>query len=369
MAAQDATLPSLQRPHIADQDMEEARRARRHERWLEEGREFLQEHLQNISQDRDNIFYSTLQELMLLTLERHLLESVLHTLSNLPPGTIQGLSLHLHHLRANRDCRNPPSNQALLVTATQLAHALRSISSLRLFDATATIAPSYFETFSRLESMELGSCSLDSAIMQSIFSITTLRKLSIRSPTGLSAFLNSESITAFCVGIKTTSSLEEMTMHDFVLPTGQEAQEVAMTLARSKTLVRLTYFGASGPFFTSFCVALSNNFNTKLERLRFDHGHEELDLRGEHGTVSGVEAVMEAKIRNLLKWNVQRTTCPPLFAAIGHAETDGTRKQCLVEALEAVDIPVVFEYITANQNNLIGLIQRLGRCRKRQRKD
>ena len=40
-----------------------------------------------------------------------------------------------------------------------------------------------------------------------------------------------------------------------------------------------------------------------------------------------------------------------------------------MEALEAVDVPIVFEYITANENNLIELIQRLERSRKRQRED
>ena len=103
-----------------------------------------------------------------------------------------------------------------------------------------------------------------------------------------------------------------------------------------------------------------------------------ITIRGDRCGVSGIEsgpAVSQVdmaivnKIRNLLTLNVQRTTSPPLFAAIGDAETDSTRKQCLVKALEAVDIPVVFEYITANQQNLIEMIQRLGRSRKRQRED
>ena len=34
---------------------------------------------------------------------------------------------------------------------------------------------------------------------------------------------------------------------------------------------------------------------------------------------------------------------------------------CLIKAFEAVDNPVLFEYLTANADNLIELIQRLGR--------
>ena len=95
----------------------------------------------------------------------------------------------------------------------------------------------------------------------------------------------------------------------------------------------------------------------------------QLELRGDQGEASGIDTAIVTKIRNLLKWNVQRKTCPPLFAAIGNAETDAERKQCLMEALNAVDIPVLFEYMTTNENNLIALIQRVGRSRKRQRED
>ena len=86
-----------------------------------------------------------------------------------------------------------------------------------------------------------------------------------------------------------------------------------------------------------------------------------LDLVGDHGTARGMDAATEANIRNLLKWNVQRKSSPPVFAAIGNAETDVRRMRCLVKAIEAFDNPVLFEYLTANEDNLIELIQRLGR--------
>ena len=150
----------------------------------------------------------------------------------------------------------------------------------------------------------------------------------------------------------------------------EQDEEVAATLAHCKTLVDFSYAAVTTPqFYDYYCVALSNNFDTKLERLLLNHGRLELILNGDRGIIEGTDAATVAKIRTLLKLNVQRSTCPPLFAAIGNAETDATCKQCLVKAFEAVDIPVVFEYFTANQNNMIERVQRLGRSRKRQRED
>ena len=54
---------------------------------------------------------------------------------------------------------------------------------------------------------------------------------------------------------------------------------------------------------------------------------------------------------------------------MGKAETDAKRNYYLVKIVEAVDIPIVFEYISTNQSSMMELIQRLGSCRKRQRQD
>ena len=151
-----------------------------------------------------------------------------------------------------------------------------------------------------------------------------------------------------------------------------EEVEVAMTLACCKTLVHFEYSGLCPSFCVQYCAALSNNVDSKLEKLRLHcEPKVRLYIDGEllDGPTYGIEPANVAKIRNLLKLNVRRTTTAPLFAAIGDAESDAKRKQCLVEAFEAVDIPLAFEYITTNQHNLIELIQRLGRSRKRQRED
>ena len=147
-------------------------------------------------------------------------------------------------------------------------------------------------------------------------------------------------------------------------------EQIATALTCCNTLVDFHYAYGAGQFFIGhYCTALSKNFDTKLERLFLQQLDGILELCGEYDNARYVDAVIVRKIRYLLKLNVQRKTCPPLFAAIGNAGSEAKRKQCLVEALDAVDIPVVFEYITANQNNLIELIQRLGRSRKRQRED
>ena len=197
-----------------------------------------------------------------------------------------------------------------------------------------------------------------------MFSIETLWRLEIR---GIE-IRDSESVNAFCVGME-TGSLEELAIGGVSFPLEHEKQ-VTTTLARSNNLVYLDYItGTSTSFIEAYCTALSNIFDTKLVRLLLVADGVRVDLRGDFGETSGIDTATEIKIRNLLKWNVQRTTCPPLFAAIGNAESDAKRKQSLVKAFEAVDIPVVFEYIMANENNLIELIQRLGRSRKRQRED
>ena len=179
---------------------------------------------------------------------------------------------------------------------------------------------------------------------------------------------NSELIKAFCFGLE-TSSLETLFLQGLCFRPEQEAQ-VVTALARHKTLVHFGYRYSTGPsptFCDNYCVELSKNIDTKLERLNLYHfAQVELVYDGihGHGHADGVDGAIATKIRNLLTCNVQRKTCPPLFAAIGSVETDIQRKYCLVEAFEAVDIPVAFEYITANQDNLIELIQRLGRSRK-----
>ena len=206
-----------------------------------------------------------------------------------------------------------------------------------------------------------------------MFSNKSLRRLGIHNL----HFHDSEAIDAFCRGVE-TSSVEHLTIRHVSLTlnsTAEHEMQVATTLARCNTLVNLDFqSGASPLFFDCYSRELSNNFDTKLERLRlFDTGRErELDLRGGQDSAvrsAPVDAAIAAKIRNLLTWNVQRKTCPPLFAAIGNAETDAKRKQCLVAAFKTVDIPVLFEYMTANQGNLIELIQRLGRSHKRHYED
>ena len=353
----------------SDSTMDEAQLARKHELWFTEGRDDLQNQLQNIEQAWSLCI--SLKLLMILTLDRSLFESLQEALDNLQTGTMDELRFSLNLFRwdnACDDCRNPPSDEALLTTATELFRIADGVDSINvvLSYASTGFASSVLAACSRLTSISLVSCCLATTNLQAIFSITTLRYLDFRQ----SSFSDSEAINAFCLGLE-ASSLQSLYMLNSSFRPEQEAQ-AATSLARSKTLVCFTHIGRARPsFLNRYCVALANNFDTKLEQLDIAAGNASICLYRNGGldTATGIDTATVVKIRNLLKWNRQRQACPPLFASIDNAETDATRKQCLVEALEAVDTPVLFEYITANENNLIELIQRLGRSRKRQRDD
>ena len=319
--------------HHEDVAREQAR-VRKHEIWLEEGRNDLQDQLLHILRPEASLCI-TRQLLMLLTLEPHRLASLRQTLHHLPPGTaLHELTLQFFPSDSDRDCRNPPSEEALLMTATALAHMMSNIDSLRrlhLNNAPASIASLFLRTRS-------------------------LRQLYIQNID----FSDSESINAFCLGME-TSSLELLLLFGVAFSPEHEAQ-VARTLASCKTLVNFDYpIGANPSFCEHYCAALSNNVDTKLERLLLFGQSVLLNLHGENGQASGLDTTTMADIRLLLGLNVQRKTYGPLFAAIGVAETDAARRQCLVKAFLAAACPLTFECIRSNQCNLISLIQQLGR--------
>ena len=196
-------------------EAEEAELARKHEAWLQEGRESLQRDIKRLS--RSGWFFINTGRLMLLTLERPLFELLLKTVNNLPhDGETHDrqISLNLHPHPSTRDCRNPPTDEALLATATELAHMVNSSDSskcLCLQKAPTDMTTSVLTAFSRLEELTIKSCPLVTANVRSMFSIASLRKISIWNP----VFPNPESIDAFCLGLETTKSLEILKM-DFV---------------------------------------------------------------------------------------------------------------------------------------------------------
>ena len=362
--------------------MDEAELARNHEHWLKEGRELLHMRLQFITlrqrwRNGENGELSiTRNVLMLLALEPHLLEFVRQALQALPDGSLGKLVFDLRPMYNDCHCRYPPTDEVLRATATHLAHMVSSIDSFRrlgLYYSTEFIASSVIAACSRLEHMAFDSCSLVAENVPTLFSIKTLRKLGLFNR----VLSNCESMDAFCVGVE-SSSLEYLLMQNvcFTVDPEQEVQkatQLAATLARSKTLVDFSFtYETSTSFCDDYFVALSTNYDTRLERLCLYRRWPDRDLSyngipGYQGHARGFDEALAARIRNMLKWNVQRKTCPPLFAAIENAETDAERKQCLVKAFEAVDIPVLFECMTTNQGNMITLVQRLGRSRKRQR--
>ena len=339
-----------------------------HEWWLTFSRDKFQKQLQSLANHQCMSIDG--QILMLLTLEPMLFDLLRQALHALLPGSMNQLffSFLPPDNGDDRYCRDPPSDEELEATMLHVAQIVGSFdvwTNIELDCACPSCTQILLTGCTRLQSLKLESCEMTEDAMRAMCSITSLKEVTMI----FTRFETSESCEAFCNGME-SSALEVLTMDQISFPREYQ-QQVATALARCNTLVQLDV--TTGALFDHYCVALSNNFDTKLERLNLcDSPHRasrRLDLRGEHVDTVGIEAALVRKISNLLKWNNQRKTCPPLFASIGNAETDAERKQCLVDAFEAVDIPVVFEYITANQNNMIELIQRLGRSRKRQRED
>ena len=330
----------------------EYQRARKHELWLRETRAELQ--LQLIILTRERKIRITRKLLILLTLEPHLLESLRQKIRAMPPGTTHELCLNWSHSKKHEGfCKEPPSDADLQATATELARTesiFNSLRTLRLNNAPAFIALPFLMTNTE-------SCARVPGIVQSTFSIKSLRQIYIHDL----AFPDSASMDAFCQGME-TSAVELLWMFHVSFPP-EHREQVATTLARSKTLVDFDYFDAISSFYNPYCAALSNNADTKLERLKLGRAQ----LHGDHGEFWGDPAVV-GEIRKLLKLNVQRKTSLLLIAAADNAVTDARRKQCL-KKLETVDISVVFESIRSNQYNVISSIQRLCCSRKRQRED
>ena len=150
---------------------------------------------------------------MLLTLEPHLLESLRETLRNMPPGsTLEYFYLNgeppFIHADTEHWCLDPPTQEALLATAIELAQIMGSIESLKsltLKQATAAMTSAFLTACSQLESVELKSCPLVTASVRSLFSINSLRQLEIH----YCDFEDSEAVDAFCLGME-ASSVEEL---------------------------------------------------------------------------------------------------------------------------------------------------------------
>ena len=271
---------------------------------------------------------------MLLTLEPSLLETLRECWNNLSPGTMRAFGMRCTICRTEDDCRDPPSDEALLATATELAHMMNTHTSLRkltLRYVTTSMASPFLSTCSWLEQVTLASFSLAAADVREMFSIKTLRQLTLEK-LNLSTM---ELTNAFCFGME-SSSLKVLTM-DYVSFSPEHEAEVAMTLARSKTLVEFDYQGDVTPSFCdTYCAALSNNYESKLESVRLRQGLitrrqvlcQGFDLIDKDNNIIGIKPpAVRSKIKKMLKLKLQRKGCPPLFAAIGNAKTDARRKQ------------------------------------------
>ena len=313
---------------------EEAWQAKKHALWLEQGHKRLRKLGTDLRSYRGS--YITRGLLMLLAMERSLMEDVRQALHNLPTGIVCRFYFELSPSSADHDCQNPPSAEELLATATELSRIVSSCVPLKrvgLRHATDEMTAYFLAVCSRLDAVSLRSCPLVAASVQSLFSfsITTLRHLEIDD----FAFQDPDSIHAFVLGIKTVRSLTGLFLFHVSFPPEYQEQ-VALTVARCK---KLEYFSNSRGVSQSFCEyytkALSKNVDTKLEYLALRGQTMTIDLGRDRDEVSGLDATVEADIRLVVGFNIQRRTCGPLFAAIGDATTDTARRQCLVQAFLA----------------------------------
>ena len=98
-----------------------------------------------------------------------------------------------------------------------------------------------------------------------------------------------------------SSSLESMNFNVVSFPPELEGQ-VAVAVARCKTLVRFIYpRGASPSFCDHYCADVSNNVDAKLERLRlYCEAFCDYDLNGDHGEAVSLNTAMVATIRLVL---------------------------------------------------------------------
>ena len=358
------------------QARKEAKRARKHELWLQKARQDLQLQLRVLAlqqrrrQPANLAFFIDRRLLMLLTLEPPLLNIVRQTLNDLPAASMLEFELSLFSWNTD-DCRNPPSDEALLATAMELAHFTSRFDLLRrlyIFNGSASITREFLVAFPRLTFVHLHNCYLETDHIQSLFSIPTLRRLDLHTITG--CLRRCESIDAFCFGV-ISSRLETLSMRYVYIHYPEHQRQVATALAYCNTLVDFSLsYGVRQPFRDQYCLELSSNVHTKLERLYVQlhtstGAKWELDFQTPYYWVARdpFTAAMTDEIYNLLQLNVQRATFPPLFAAIGNAETDAECIECLMRAFEAVDLPLLFENMTANKSNIIKLIQQLGRER------
>ena len=173
--------------------MNESWQAQSHERWYKTAHSDFRQHLQDLT-----YLWVSRQLLMLLTLEPPLWESLRQAEQNLPSGTLQGFRLDFGSTSMDDDCRNPPADEALLETVTELAYIASSfdaLKTLRLYETNTSIQSLFLAACPRLECLDLALCCLRTANVQSLFSIRTPRELILDSVD----FPSPASISGFCL--------------------------------------------------------------------------------------------------------------------------------------------------------------------------
>ena len=132
---------------------------------------------------------------------------------------------------------------------------------------------------------------------------------------------------------------------------------VARTLVKSQLIELVFAAPASLEFLVVFRHALLESETSVLERLSFQTSPNVLaffclEQIGDRPIYRRLDATWTAPVQRTLHLNQQRRTSPPLFAAIQNATTERDRRWRMVEALDTVDMPIVYEYFCRNEGSL-----------------
>jgi hypothetical protein len=175
-----------------------------------------------------------------------------------------------------------------------------------------------------------------------------------------------ETTKAFRQGIDVTAVFN-LALVSFICPESEYA-DVAKALVKSRLVeLFIQHDAPSLAILEELRGALVVSQSTVLEQLRVQHGHglespatPLLDSDMDASILDPdrvLDPVWVKEVNRILESNVERRISAPLFAAIGEAGLDGsTRCERAVAALTARSIPILFEHILCNGNDLQDLL-------------
>jgi hypothetical protein len=200
------------------------------------------------------------------------------------------------------------------------------------------------------------STSSDTDMIREIFGNDTLQRMLLHAIN----LVTQVTVEAFCCSVKASSN-KYLRVNSFQCLESEHATVAKMFVNSPLTRLKLHSF-FSPVFLAAFLEALLTSQTCVLERLFFEHAQLPTPLIDyNEGLVSSddptniVSPDWVRQVSRALDMNCERRTCAPLFAAIRDAGDD-ERCKLLVDAAQVVSLPILFEHILQNENDLQGLI-------------